>query len=221
MWRSIVLSTAALWSSIAVNASSVHARPHRDLVELWVRRSGSHRLSFQILWEPMKDADGLPVPREQTATPSLLDVFIPHHARWRNIHLQYFGLEMDTGLAKIPNNVTFPQLEDVYLERPMFFHSLELPLAASMLQTAPRLPRLSWITSSECRNFNIPWSQLTLLDLTRSILFGDHCLGIMQGCPMLKSGSFATIGSAINSELYPYKNGRFVHHNLELLDIPT
>jgi hypothetical protein len=219
-WRSIALSTAGLWSSIAVNVTGVDICPHKDLVKLWVGRSGSHPLSFQILGELKKGANGLPVPGGQTAAPSLLDVFIPHHARWWKIHLEYNGLGMETGLARIPENITFPRLEDVHLERSMFFNSLDLPRATSMVQAAPRLHRLSWICSSECRNMIIPWSQLTLLNLTGSILFGDHCLGIIQECPMLKSGSFVIMGPA-DSELYPYKIPRFVHHNLELLDLHT
>jgi hypothetical protein len=220
MWRLIALSTAGLWSSIAVNVTGVDVRPHKGLIELWVKRSGSHPLSFQILGE-LKSANGLSVPGGQTAAPSLLDVFIPHHTRWWKIHLEYNGLGIETGLNRIPDSITFPSLEDIYLERSIFFDSRDLTRIASMIEAAPRLRRLSWISSSEYRRLTIPWAQLTLLNLTGSILFGDHCLGIIQNCPMLKSGSFVIIGPLANSELYPFKNARFVHHNLELLEIRT
>ena len=77
------------------------------------------------------------------------------------------------------------------------------------------------ISSSECHKFNIPWAQLTLLNLTGSIFLDDHCLGIMQECPMLKSCSFAIIDPAKSNELYQYENARFTHHYLELLDLCT
>ena len=218
MWRSISLSTAGLWSSIAINITDAEVRPHKDLIALWVGRSGSHPLSFQILGELKKD-ENLPVLGRNIA-PSLLHVFIPHHTRWRKIHLEYNGWGMETGLTGIPDNTTFPLLEDVYLERATWFDPRDAKRVASIIQAAPRLRSLSWISFTGYSDLNIPWPQLTLLNLSGSILFADDCLGIIQACPMLRSGCFLII-LPVDGRIYTFKRSRFVHHNLELLDIRT
>jgi hypothetical protein len=221
MWRSIALSTAGLWSSVAVKVSGFDVHPHTDLVKLWVERSGTHPMSFQIIGEVKKYINEFFVPGGKTAAPSLLDLFLPHHTRWRKIHLEVNGWGMETGLSRIPDGIVFPHLEDIYLEREFWFESDDLVRVARMIQAAPRLQSLSWICSTGYNNLNIPWPQLTLLDLTGSILFVDDCLGIIQDCPMLKSGLFMVTLPTPDDGVYLFKHSRFVHHNLEHLDIRT
>jgi hypothetical protein len=127
------------WSSVAVKFSGLDVHPHTDLVKIWVERSGSHPLSFLIIgkYTPFR------VLRGKTAAPFLFDLFLPHHIRWRKIHLEYRGWGMETGLTRVPDSIAFPHLEDIYVMWVLGVASDELVRVANMIQTASRLQSVS------------------------------------------------------------------------------
>lgn len=132
-----------IYDSICVTGTNI--LPDKGLVKLWVGRSArSYPLFFQILQKP--HTHELPVPSGHTTIPSLLDMFIPHHARWWKIHLEYTEVGMETVFSQIPDGIMFSHLEDFHLERSMWFDQRDLTQIASMIQAAPRLQKLPWIS---------------------------------------------------------------------------
>ncbi|KAF8816518.1 hypothetical protein BYT27DRAFT_7333377 [Phlegmacium glaucopus] len=169
-WRSIVLSTSRLWSSfeVEIQGSGASGLSHDSRLmhrmKLWLERSGCYPLFIRLLHNPVGR-----VSDDRSA--QFLAALVPEARRWRNAHLILPAASI-AQLQSLPPN-SFPTLR-----------SLTLKVTGS--RSSPSDPPLN-ITA-----MNIPWRQLTALDLQleRSILLTlDGGLDILSNTVNLKRGT--------------------------------
>ncbi|KAJ7659277.1 hypothetical protein DFH06DRAFT_438945 [Mycena polygramma] len=154
-WRDIALSTPILWRAISLKTipedSLYDSAPWRPLVARpsaaervgsWVGRSGSYPLSLQIV-------------NEQFQTDDVLDVLVPHRARWEYVEL--CSMKLSTGHL-LPIDGPLPLLRQ-----------LEIRESETLSSTMafPDMPQLR--TASVWHSGHapalLPWAQLTSLTL--------------------------------------------------------
>ncbi|RDB25980.1 hypothetical protein Hypma_006727 [Hypsizygus marmoreus] len=210
-WRSVALTTPRLWSSIEVSLTGNVVTPASSIVELWLIRSSSCPLSFKISGQQTSE-DALPE-QSSAVTTQLLKLFAPHYRRWKKLHLEHIGWDLLPGLSGIPDDGMFPLLESVYLEGTR--EPADIAFIKKVMQRAPRLHIVSWISLHHHSEINIPWAQLTHIKLTGRILFVEDCLAILHAAPSLRSCS-VMVSSPENA---PTQHPSFVHQNLERLHI--
>ncbi|KAF9001587.1 hypothetical protein BDQ17DRAFT_1358480 [Cyathus striatus] len=178
-WRKIALHTPELWSSISISEVRSKPSPQIPLMECWIQRSGVSYISFKVVEE-----------RRFASTVSLLsrilDIYIPHYARWRKVHLMYGStFSLRSGFGVLPPDAVFPMLESLYLERSQFLEQKEIELISRMLLSAPRLRSVSWISGTLYTSFSVPWAQLSQLIIDHPIPMSD-VIRILSDCSDLQ-----------------------------------
>ncbi|EDQ99342.1 uncharacterized protein LACBIDRAFT_335096 [Laccaria bicolor S238N-H82] len=204
------------------------------ILHSWIERSGSSALSFSIeerdsfFRSSHARADQNPpiilygnTNSEYLESPvaSMLDLFIPHHFRWRKVRLRYNrALRGKVRLASLPMDTTYPLLEEVYLDESCYSWAQEdVDRIKSMMVFAPRLHSISWLSWESYRTLAFPWEQLTHFSLGLDISMSEG-LGFLAICPHLKSLELRHL-----LPMYPVGNddGLFVHNTLERLYLST
>ncbi|TFK36661.1 hypothetical protein BDQ12DRAFT_713938 [Crucibulum laeve] len=220
-WRNIALTTPGLWASILVDVSGHCYSPPISVVKTWVERSGSSPLTFRIT----ENGGSIPTERgTQSPLSAVLDIFIPHHSRWRNIHLIYKDyFTVQTGFMTLPEDASFPCLESVYLERGYWMEQRDVDRITTMILSAPRLRNVSWISQKPYSSLVFPWTQLVHFNLGHIIPMREG-LHILSSCPHLKSLELILI-LPVGPPPPPNRNettvGSVTHYNLERLVLHT
>ncbi|KAH6904877.1 hypothetical protein BKA70DRAFT_512702 [Coprinopsis sp. MPI-PUGE-AT-0042] len=210
-WRRIALNTPALWSSLHIvppnfnaDASSlnkVRFQRKRDVVEMWLRRSGACPLSLSFVWF---GSDGV----EETALcGELLGLLVPLSKRWKKVEFQ-MPLRMCRAFAALSAD-DVPLLESINLTdnrsnyedfdpTPPAVSSNNLPLVSwpehlQFVASAPSLKslNLTFFTGALRIPPTLAWDQLTSLYLEANVsfFFADcrDMLQTLERCTSLQS----------------------------------
>ncbi|TDL21797.1 hypothetical protein BD410DRAFT_789179 [Rickenella mellea] len=71
--RSVAVSTPQLWAAISM-IRNYERDGHREMLDLWIQRSGSHPLSFSLMYRG-----------EESDIDQLVDILVPHAWRWKDV----------------------------------------------------------------------------------------------------------------------------------------
>ena len=172
-WRSTVLSIPRLWSSFEVEIQGLgasgllHDTRLMRRMKLWLGRSSSCPLCIRLVYDPVGQAS------DDRSTP-LLGVLVPESRRWRNAHFTLPAVNLAM-LQPFPPN-SFPTLRS-------------LTLKVTRVRSSPSdLP----LNISAMKAMNIPWHQLTSLDLQlepSNLPTFDEGLDILSKTVNLKRGT--------------------------------
>ncbi|KAF7334451.1 F-box domain-containing protein [Mycena venus] len=144
-WREIALASPLLWRALRFESMDDNAGEEQiRVLASWITRSGSCPLSIQ-----MDDH----IHMSNTSAAKILEVILPHRARWEHINL----VLAPSHLLNIEGPI--PQLRELGIRIP---HQVA-PLPFT-LQIAPRL-RVVTLWDFPCPSQFLPWSQLTSLTL--------------------------------------------------------
>ncbi|KAJ7439492.1 hypothetical protein FB451DRAFT_1301949 [Mycena latifolia] len=152
-WREIALGTPALWRAVRL---CLHKRrclgQHLQLLETFLQRSGSYRLSIELLNKNTTDWDAAKMD-------PFLHAIIPHSARWEHLNLDMpnYLLPSITG--------PFPSLRSLRIvDTGLGLQDDDEPLALTF-HTAPFLGRVHLRVYYDFYYAMFPWSQLSVLTL--------------------------------------------------------
>ncbi|KAJ7633183.1 hypothetical protein FB45DRAFT_1058147 [Roridomyces roridus] len=169
-WRDVALATPALWSTMELLLyNSPHHAQQRDLLKMWLQRSGSFALS--ILFDYYKEsADDEPLIQE------CIEALLDHAWRWQDIDITFSFEE----LCKITG--AMPLLRSVTIgiergeERP------ETPVV--LFADAPALKHVDLHASFNPFILTLPWSQIT--SLTAKALYVKEAVEILRHTTILE-----------------------------------
>ncbi|KAJ3564337.1 hypothetical protein NP233_g8357 [Leucocoprinus birnbaumii] len=165
-WYHLVMNTPSLWSSFEIVLEGTSSSPsEQDEIQrklsLWLRRSRQKPLSIRIIQETVSQ-DSLDMRAME-----LIEILLPHASRW-----QYFDFRGPTGgLAPFQEDINKPHLRS---------------LKSISLQVHERSRNQHFDLS----RFNIPWSQLSILDLRfshQNVNSLDKCYEILSETKNLES----------------------------------
>jgi len=197
-WRRISLATPEVWASLHIvppnvnfsnpGSSAARFERKRELVKMWLERSGACPLSISLVWFAGDSEE------EVKLCASLLEVLVPMCGRWRMLDFQV-PLKMFTPFIGLT-------VEDVPLLEGMSLMDNRTPLDTVAVDRWPE--SLTFAESAtKLRNFtltffsggirlpSIPWPQLTTLYLESNIAFfftdSREMLNTLSGCANLQS----------------------------------
>ncbi|KZP25541.1 hypothetical protein FIBSPDRAFT_733929, partial [Athelia psychrophila] len=155
-WRHIALSTPELWAYINVEIGSARSKPgnmaHRlACTQSWISRTAGYPLSIQLSWL----TDG-----RKEDWDSLLDIVIPHTARWQSFKIHISQNHHEHHLAAIKHNL--PMLYDLSIWiAPLSVLDGET-VAFDLFEIAPQLRQVTIaIGRMAIHELRLPWAQLT------------------------------------------------------------
>ena len=170
-WRSIVLSTPRLWSSFEVEIQGsgppglLHDTRLMHRMKLWLERSSYSPLSFRLIYNSVGHAS-------DDRSTQLLAALVSQARRWRSAHFTLPAASI-AKLQLFPPN-SFPTLRSLTFK------------VCSGVRSSPSDPPLNILT------MNIPWRQLTGLDLqlgASNLPTLDEAMDILSQTVNLKHGT--------------------------------
>jgi hypothetical protein len=174
-WRAISLSTPHLWSSICIprriRATAI------PLIETWLKRSGAMPLSIEM--------NGL----SSDFPSNVLDVFIPHSARWKNVSL----FMSNAALAALFAKITLTSLDTIMLRLSGRPQQISLATSAKCLRSVTLV--ISRGIRPDPQILDLPWSQLTHLNIISISGVIDDGYDILNHCSALTHCSLSAVGS--------------------------
>lgn len=167
-WRALVTNSPGFWSSISTKQR--HLYPRVAFVEQWLERSGPvYPLALQI---------ELPAFTDRIRGIALMDLFLAHAHRWREL-----SLELDESLAERFLGLArggAPRLEAVHLK--MFSDSPLAPGVLDLLCSFERLTRLSLVLDGSISSLtSIPLERLTHIHLECNMGL-EMWIALVGGC---------------------------------------
>jgi F-box-like len=192
-WRDVALSTPALWTNIVLHVTDKTLESQTALVTDWVSRSGNLPLSFTL--------EG----RENVLP--ILAVLYHHCARWQYINL---SVPLETLQCLEAANGRLQRLETLEINR----YGDSPPWVEQILESAPKLRKVSVSRKFLWNGLNGSWGQLVELDASCASYSVGDCLALLQAV-----GSLQTLKVSVNSEVAE-GHPRFVFsHPLISLDV--
>lgn len=197
-WRQISLNTPEVWATLHIvppnvnfsklTSSAARFQRKRDLIEMWLKRSGACPLDISFVWFAGDSED------EIKLCGSLLEALVPMCSRWRVLDFQA-PLKMFKPFVGLT-------VQDVPLLEGMSLMDNRTPLDADTVDCWPN--SLEFVESaSKLRTFtltffsggirlpSIPWYQLTILYLESNISFffcdSAEMLSTLAQCTSLQS----------------------------------
>ncbi|KAF8879636.1 hypothetical protein BD779DRAFT_1676345 [Infundibulicybe gibba] len=179
-WRAVALSTPALWTNFYIHVWNSHQAPLLASIRAWIFRTAQSTLSFEF----RSSADSFPL---------IADLVFPvaHRCSFLNLHLSTTTLGQ---LLMLPPNSLRTLQSITILVKIYPWVTGPTPLATAF-QSCPELRTFSLMTIGrsgsrpaqlEIANFNVPWHQLTTLQLDSPLIPASECLDIIRRCTSLR-----------------------------------
>ncbi|KAF8880984.1 hypothetical protein BD779DRAFT_1547217 [Infundibulicybe gibba] len=182
-WRAIAISMHTLWANIRI---PTHLPLPHDQVRTWISRSAQSPLSVEFYG-----------PFDYHTPPSdILEVIISAIWRCASLKLCVEELALER-LLTLPSG-TLRNLRHLSIKyTPSHRHRLILPRTTTF-QQCPQLRRMTLAREGggiDPAGFNLPWQQLTHLDMGSYLLYDYECLNILHQCTALQECSGFTLPS--------------------------
>ncbi|KAF8879611.1 hypothetical protein BD779DRAFT_1676328 [Infundibulicybe gibba] len=182
-WRAVALSTPTLWADFLIQIWG--SPPYRlDAIHAWVSRSAQSTLSIEFR-----------NPAENFISEIVADFVFPVIHRCSFLSLQLNTATLSQLLTLPPNSlcvlrsITFFFEENARVADPAPFATAfqscrelhTFRLVAFAIEHSQRHP-----DNINIADFNVPWHQLTTLQLESPSIFADECLDIIRRCTSLQ-----------------------------------
>ncbi|KAF8880409.1 hypothetical protein BD779DRAFT_1675931 [Infundibulicybe gibba] len=183
-WRTIALSTPALWTDYYIYFLQSDSLPQSGPIRAWISRTAQSPLSLTL-----HGSD-----HYFDTSPMIIDLVFPlvHHCLFLDLHLNTAML--DQLLALPPSSFHALQSATFILED-MSQWATSPTLFSTVFKLCTQLHTFSFKTIGHCypenfiANFNVPWHQLTTLRLRSSSILAHKCLDILRQCISLRECS--------------------------------
>ncbi|KAF8069201.1 hypothetical protein FPV67DRAFT_1110108 [Lyophyllum atratum] len=202
-WRDVALSTPMLWSSMAIACTD--RRRHIPLLEIWLQRSRTCPLTISLLepfWET-KDKNQW-WPQQCALATDILSLLITQSHRWKSINFR-FSLRIPFVLENL-HPESFQILESAMVSSCQVATSFSDGLPSldkvwGAVHSSPSFHEGQWdYEYLEHRRENIPWVQLTCIDVTMSV---DSLFEVLPFCHNLVDLRFTDPRLICNSSNLP------------------
>ncbi|KAJ7467139.1 hypothetical protein FB451DRAFT_1178371 [Mycena latifolia] len=188
LWRTIAISTPELWAHISVYIAQEtpdKVRPSPQLIKKWIARSGCQPLTLVL-----RD---LALPSSSTDVANdLLKIFLPHIPRWESVTLSLpnhifpvslTALELPFGRASLLQIAKLDVGVDPGLDLPA--DTPQIVGLSRILTCSSHLHTLHWRSDlSALRFIDIPWAQLTVVDLVPLWRPMSQIVEVMRKAPL-------------------------------------
>ncbi|KAF8880953.1 hypothetical protein BD779DRAFT_1675618 [Infundibulicybe gibba] len=174
-WRAIALALPSLWANIEI---SLDSPPPFDPFRTWISRSAQSTLSFETRTTNAHNYD--------MSSTAIVDLIFPIIQRCTSLKLNMDKptfkrlLSLPPGLLHALQEISIIPTPDTTLGT--------IPRATAF-QQCPRLRRVRFAFPSRLADlaaFNLPWHQLTHLDMYSCLLLGYKCLDVLRQCTALE-----------------------------------
>ncbi|KAF8881007.1 hypothetical protein BD779DRAFT_1758295 [Infundibulicybe gibba] len=180
-WRAIALSTPALWANFTVHANM---DPQLDPIHAWISRASQSALSIEIA----NTAEYV------GASSLIVDILFPviHRCSFLKLDLDIATLNQ---LLMLPPNA-LRALRTICVRVINYSHAANPTLVATAFRSCSELRAFSLTLGIlgyvdprdyiEIASFNVPWQQLTTLQLYSRLIPAHECLDVVRQCTSLQ-----------------------------------
>ncbi|KAF8328970.1 hypothetical protein F5887DRAFT_1082848 [Amanita rubescens] len=187
-WRSIVLDTPKLWTTVAINIRKKRdPQVVRQVINSWLERSRNLPLRLYLIYGQMDFSR-----TKDDLLGTILSVFYSHSSRWQRVHIH---------LSHAPT-LSFPQLDAPLLQSFMLLGTWDgdedepLPLP---FNNSPHLKQLDWPFPIDVpANPHIRWSRITNLRISSGMTYFT-ALEAIRLCPKLEKFDVDVATAAYNA----------------------
>jgi hypothetical protein len=198
LWRTIAITASELWTQLSVligREASEESQPSPQLIKMWMKRSGCQPLTL-VLKDSKQHTSGA-----DTAN-RVLQLFLPHIHRWKSITLFLPNHPFPTvlmGLDTGPCQLQIAKLEFCSDPGLLTADTPQVAGLARLVTSSYQLHTLYWRSEPRALQFvDIPWAQLTVVDLVPMWSPMFQILHLMENAPKLRSLSvFITAGCPV------------------------
>ncbi|KAJ6551502.1 hypothetical protein B0H19DRAFT_171959 [Mycena capillaripes] len=163
-WRDIAIATPPLWSSLELTFKfSLFGTNFLDLLDLWLSRTGSHRLSLSVCYDEYTSG------KRRHQLNQLVMLLMRHSEQWADVEL------------KLPDASEFHHFKGEFpaLETLSVAHPVEPPTyPVTSFAHAPRLTTVQLSLGCALEPLVLPWAQLKVLKCES--LYVDDCLKLLR-----------------------------------------
>ncbi|KAF9479106.1 hypothetical protein BDN70DRAFT_879171 [Pholiota conissans] len=203
-WRDIAFNTPVLWAFLLISHSRYWVA-HPDIVEQWLRRTGTRPLSIRIsLKESQNYTNG-----QKRSICTIFDHLRDYSDRWKFMNI--FMLSKHCKMLLGDRHIETPLLEGIELRIEDERYDVISPVANL---ATPRLIKASlwrlWLPT-----VTLDWANLTSLQCTLSSI--DEVIKLLSLSPRLIECDFLDICD--DSFIYPLPNNVFEHHSIQRLKL--
>ncbi|KAJ7185524.1 hypothetical protein C8R46DRAFT_982171 [Mycena filopes] len=187
LWRNLATTTSGLWERLAVSIgreSSVKSQPSRQLIEIWLVRSGARPLTLVLKDMGLRSSVDM--------ADQILQMFLPHIHRWQSITLTLPAYPSAlTRLEHFPGGASQLQVARLDFGADPALRTTDTPQTAGLarlLTMSSQIHTLYWPNDACTIGFlDIPWSHLTVIDLIPTRAPMSQIIDIMRQAPKLRS----------------------------------
>ncbi|KAL0957053.1 hypothetical protein HGRIS_003153 [Hohenbuehelia grisea] len=147
-WRAVTITSPLLWSQITIHIIGNKPAAARDILEVYLRRSGAVPLHIHISWKVVESID------THLVIDDIIDTLAAESSRWRTANLR-LGRAQLLRFAPIKGSLSLlKHLNILVTELPSDFPVVDLFVGT------PRLTSVQ-ISNQALNRFSISWGQLT------------------------------------------------------------
>lgn len=204
-WRSVVLATPLLWSSVHVDENHT-SQNIIELLQFWLSHSGSLPLHIDLRWK-IRDLLMREAPPLMDGRRSTTDIIILYSHRWSDVTFTLPAAEYSK-LATVRGHL--PMLQVLGLE---VYGELVAPCNA--FEFAPILQNVTLISDIQTSQCPLPWHQLRCFEGKMSPIV--ECLDILQLCPGLEECKMSSLESEALASLAPLNP--ILHSHMQTMNL--